>query len=130
MSQENVELVRRTFDRWNAGEREVDPEIVHPDMVVHSAMTKATYQGYEGVRRWIAEIDEQFDDWSLAIDQYREAPEGRLLALGTVHVRGRTSGVEFDQPMAVLFAFAGERLIELTTIPDHAQALAAAGLRE
>jgi ketosteroid isomerase-like protein len=57
-----------------------------------------------------------------------ESGEGRLLGLGKVHVRGRTSGVEFDQPMGWLFAFAAERLIELTTIPDHAQALEAAGL--
>jgi len=130
MSQENVELMRRTFERWNAGEREVDPEILDPEVVVHSAMTHATYHGYEGLRRWMAEIDHQFDDWNVLIDEFREASEDRLLALGTVHVRGRTSGVAFDQPMALLLAFAGERLIELRTIPDHAQALEAAGLSE
>jgi len=130
MSQERVDLVRRTFERWNAGEREPDPDIAHPDVVVHSAMTNASYHGYDGLRRWIAEIDEQFETWALAMDQFRDASNGRLLALGAVHVRGRTSRVEFDQPMGVLLTFAGERLIELRTIPDHAQALEAAGLRE
>jgi ketosteroid isomerase-like protein len=130
MSQENIELMRRTFERWNAGEREVDPEIADPEMVVYSAMTDSAYHGYEGLRRWMAEIDDQFDDWSLSIDEFRGASEGRLLALGTVHVRGRTSGVAFDQPMALLLAFAEGRLIELRTIPDHAQAREAAGLEE
>ena len=128
MSQENVELMRRTFERWNAGEREPDPEIAHPDIVVHSAMTEASYRGFEGLRRWIAEIDDQFEDWRLSIDEYTEAPEGRLLALGAVHVRGRASGVEFDQPMALLLSFSRGLLIELRTIPDHAQGLEAAGL--
>jgi hypothetical protein len=32
--------------------------------------------------------------------------------------------------MALLLTFADERLIELRTIPDHAEALEAAGLRE
>jgi ketosteroid isomerase-like protein len=130
MSRENVELMRRTFERWNAGEREVDPDIVHPHMVVRLAMTNAEYHGYDGLRSWMAEIDDQFGDWSLSIDRFRNASEGRLLALGAVHIRGRTSGVEFDQPMALLLTFADERLIELRTIPDHAEALAAAGLQE
>ena len=128
MSQENVDLMRRTFERWNAGEREVDP--AHPDIVVRSAMTNAEYHGYDGLRSWMAEIDDQFGDWRLSIDRFRNASEGRLLALGAVHVRGRTSGVAFDQPMELLLTFADGRLIELRTIPDHAQALEAAGLAE
>jgi hypothetical protein len=30
----------------------------------------------------MAEIDDQFEDWRLSIDQFRDASEGRLLALG------------------------------------------------
>ena len=130
MSHENVKLMRRTFERWNAGERKVDSDIADPEIVVHSAMTNATYHGYAGLRQWFAEIDNQFEDWSLSIDEFREASDDRLVALGTVHVRGRTSGVAFDQPMALVLAFAANRLIELRTIPDHAQALEAAGLSE
>jgi ketosteroid isomerase-like protein len=133
MSEENVvasreELVRREFDRWNAGEREI--EIFHHDVVVHSGMTNATYHGHDGLRRWMAEIDDQFEDWHSSIDEFRDAPEDRLLALGTIHLRGRGSGVEFDQPMAWLATFAGDQVTELRTIPDHAQALEAAGLLE
>jgi ketosteroid isomerase-like protein len=124
------ELIRREFDRWNAGEREIDPQAVHPDVVVHSTMTNATYHGYDGVRRWMAEIDDQFEAWHSSIDEFRDASEERLLGLGTVHLRGRASGVEFDQPMAWLVTFAGERVIDLRVIPDHTQALEAAGLRE
>jgi ketosteroid isomerase-like protein len=108
----------------------VDPEIAHPDCVVRSTLTNETYHGYDGVRRWMAEIDDQFENWRVSIDQFRNASQGRLLALGAVHLRGRGSGVEFDQPMGWLLTFAGGLLIDLTTIPDHAQALEAAGLRE
>jgi ketosteroid isomerase-like protein len=122
------ELIRREFVRWNAGEREIDQQVVHTDVVVHSAMTSATYRGYDGMRRWMAEIDDQFEDWHSSIDEFREASEERLLALGTIHIRGRASGVEFDQPMAWLLTFAGEQVTELRVIPDHARALEAAGL--
>jgi ketosteroid isomerase-like protein len=131
MSEESrEELIRREFDRWNAGEREIDPQAVHHDVVFHSGLTNATYRGHDGVRRWMAEIDDQFEDWHSSIDEFRDAPEERLLALGAIHLRGRASGVEFDQPMAWLLTFAGGKVIELTTIPDHAQALEAAGLSE
>jgi ketosteroid isomerase-like protein len=131
MSEESrEELVRREFDRWNAGERDLDPQVWHPDFVFHSSLTNATYQGYDGVRRWMAEIDDQFEDWHSFIDEFRDATEDRLLALGAIHLRGRGSGVEFDQPMAWLLTFAGGQVTELRTIPDHAQALEAAGLSE
>jgi ketosteroid isomerase-like protein len=130
MSEENVEIVRRIFDRWNAGEREIDPQAIHHDVVLHSGMTNATYHGHDGVRRYFAEIDDQFEDWHLSIDEFRDAPEERLLALGAVHLRGRGGGVEFDQPVAWLFTFTGDQVTEVRAIPDRAQALEAAGLSE
>lgn len=122
------ELIRREYARWNAAEREIDPQAVHPEVVVHSAMTNASYHGYEGARRWMAEIDDQFEDWHLSIDEFREASDDRLLGIGTIHLRGRGSGVEFDQPIGWVFAFSGERLISIATFTDRAEALAAAGL--
>jgi len=125
-----VEIVRRTFERWNAGQRDIDPEVVNPEIVVISAMSSTTYRGFDGLRQWMAEIDDQFGDWGLSVDEFRDAPDARLLALGKVHIRGRSSGVEFDQPMGWLVTFAEGTVIELTTFPDHAQALDAAGLSE
>jgi ketosteroid isomerase-like protein len=131
MSEESrEELIRGEFDRWNAGERDFDPQVWHHDIVFHSELTNATYNGHDGLRRWIAEIDDQFEVWDSFIDEFRDATEDRLLALGAIHLRGRGSGVEFDQPMAWLLTFAGSQVTELRTIPDHAQALEAAGLSE
>ncbi len=131
MSQESrKELIRGVFDRWNAGEREIDPQLIHHDFVFRSGLTNAIYHGHDGYRRWLAEIDDQFSVWHSYVDEFREAPEDRVLALGTVHLRGRASGVEFDQPMAWLVRFEGDQAIEMRTIPDHAQALEAVGLSE
>ena len=54
----------------------------------------------------MAEIDHQFDDWNVSIDEFRDASEVGFSPLGG-DVRGRTSGVAFDQPMALLLGFAG-----------------------
>jgi ketosteroid isomerase-like protein len=121
------ELVREQFKRWNAGERDVDPAQVHPDAIVYSAMTGNEFHGRDAVLEWMGEIDEQFEDWQLTIDEIRNVPGDRLLALGSVHFRGRASGVEFDQPMGWLYEFDGDRISVLRNIVGHDAAIEAAG---
>jgi ketosteroid isomerase-like protein len=128
VSDSREQLVRDIYHRWNTGERVIDPEEIHPDAVVYSAMTADTFRGLDGVRRWMAEIDEQFEDWVLTIDEIRSAADDRLLVLGGVHFRGRSSGVEFDQPMGWLVDFEGERISALHNIVGHDAAIEAAGL--
>jgi ketosteroid isomerase-like protein len=128
VSDSREQLVRDIYDRWNTGERVIDPEQIHPDAVVYSAMTGDTFRGLDGVRRWMAEIDEQFEDWALTIDEIRSAADDRLLVLGGVHFRGRSSGVEFDQPMGWLVDFEGERISALHNVVGHDAAIEAAGL--
>ena len=116
------------MDRWNAGDRALDPEEVHPDAVVYSAMTGDAFRGRDKVIAWMAEIDEQFEDWVLSIDEIRGAPGDCLLVIGSVHFRGRTSGVEFDQPMSWLWEFEGGRIKALRNFTGHDAAIEAAGL--
>jgi ketosteroid isomerase-like protein len=120
--------VRRTFERWNDGDRMLRPEEIHPDAVVYSAMTGDTFRGIGGVEAWMAEIDEQFEDWVLAIEEILSVDDGRLLVLGSVHFRGRSSGVEFDQPMGWLVDFKDDRICALHNITGHDAAIDAAGL--
>jgi ketosteroid isomerase-like protein len=128
VSDDHEQVVRALFERWNAGDRELPPEEIHPDAVVYSAMTGHTFHGTDGIRDWMAEIDDQFEDWQLRIDEIRAVSADRMLALGTVHFRGRASGVEFDQPMGWVYDFEGDRVIGLRNIVGHDAAIEAAGL--
>jgi ketosteroid isomerase-like protein len=98
MSQENVEFARSVFSRWNAGERRFADEEIHPDVVVVSRILGRPARGRAGVRRYLREIDEQFDEWELAMEDWRDAGD-RVVALGHVRLHGRRSGVAFDQPL-------------------------------
>jgi ketosteroid isomerase-like protein len=122
------QLVREILQRWNAGERKVDPALATPDVVLHSAMTSTDYRGEAEIMRWMAEVDEQFDDWNLTLDDLRSVEDGRLIGLGQVHFRGRASEVEFDQPIGWMFRFEDTRLCELWTFSSHEAALQAAGI--
>jgi ketosteroid isomerase-like protein len=85
-------------------------------------------RGVDGLRTWFTEIDEQFGRWQLDVDEIREANPDRLLVLGSIHLRGRESGVEFEQPMAWLIDFREGRLLRIQMYVDRSEALAAAGL--
>jgi len=130
MSQENVEIAQSVFRRWNAGERAFADEEIHPDAVLVSRLLGNPVRGREGVRRYLREIDEQFDEWTLAIEEWHDAGDC-VAALGHVHLHGRRSGVAFDQPIGILFEIRGGQLFRFETFLDEpAAALKAAGLHE
>jgi ketosteroid isomerase-like protein len=130
MSQENVEVVRRAFDRWNSGDRGIRSDEVDPDLELHSRMLGGVVRGRDGLRSWFEEIDQQFEEWRLHIAEIREAHPDRLLVLGEIHLRGRESKMEFDQPMAWLMDFRDGKLVRMKMFVDRAEALEAAGLEE
>ena len=130
MSQKNVEFARNVFGRWNSGERRVPDEEIHPDIVLVSRLLGRTERGRTGVRRYLREIDEQFGEWTMAIEDWRDAGD-RVAALGHIRLRGRRSGVAFDQPVGILFEIRGGQLLRFETFLDEpTDALSAAGLSE
>src|ERR671939_157547 len=130
MSRANVELVRSWFDRWNAGDRETREEEIHPNAEIVTRLLGRTERGPEGLRRWFREIEEQFDEWFVTVEEWRDAGD-RVGALGSVRLRGRGSGVAFDAPVGLLFENQGGRLSRLETfVYSPRSALEVVGLRE
>jgi ketosteroid isomerase-like protein len=128
MSQENVEFARSVFSRWNAGERGFPDEEIHPDVVLVSRLLGKAVHGRAGVRRYLREIDEQFDEWTMAIEDWRDAGDC-VAALGHFRFQGRRSGVAFDQPVGILFEIRDGQLLRFETFLDEpADVLKAAGL--
>jgi ketosteroid isomerase-like protein len=128
--EQNVEAVRRAFARWNRGDREVLGDEVDPELALHSLMLGGVVRGAEGLQTWFAEIDQQFEEWRLEIAEVREADRDRLLVLGEIHLRGRESRIEFDQPMAWLMDFRDGRLLRLEMFAQRSDALEAVGLQD
>ena len=131
MSEENVEIVKDVVSRWNAGERTFTDQI-HPDVEILSRglMEGRLLRGREGVRRLFREIDEQFDEWRLDTEEWRDAG-GYVVALGRANMHGRQSGITFEQPLGWLFEIRDGQVFRFETFPDKpAEALEAAGLRE
>jgi uncharacterized protein len=124
----NAEWVRQAFERWNPGDRSPPLERFHPDVeintVIGAAIQGEPFRGYEGVRAWLAGLDENFEIWELVTDEWHERGD-TLVVLGSVHARGRGSGIELDQPIAWVADFRDGLLVRLRTYFDHDEALQA-----
>ena len=132
MSQENVEAFREINEALRRGDveavlRRVDEEGVF--LAARSAVEGA-YRGHDGIRRFMADNQENFEKFEPDYPDVRDLGN-RVLAIGTIHVRGRGSGVETDIPAAGIATFNEEgRLIRWEDFRERHLALEAAGLRE
>jgi ketosteroid isomerase-like protein len=129
---ENLEIATQMFVWWNLTDREIETAAVDPEIEAHTPLSSTQggpYRGYEGIQQWIADIDDQFEEWYSRPDEWRDLRDGRVLVLGELHMLGRESGIELDQPMGWLLAFREGKLIRFDVFADHQGALRAAGLR-
>ena len=133
MSGDRVEIVRALFERWNVGDHGVEAFPVYFDPVIElespfSSVVGEPYRGYAGMERWVSDLDEQFALWSISPHEVREIGN-RVIALTTVHARGRASGITMEFPSAGVVDFGSDdRLTRIRIYLDVDEALKAVGL--
>lgn len=118
---ENAQLAAHLFERWNSGEHEVDAELVDSEVEVHTPLspTAGPYQGHDGIRDRVAEVESRFSELRFEIEEVKELDDGRVLATGVAHVRGRGSDIELDQPLEWLLTFRDGRLLRYEAFADQ-----------
>jgi ketosteroid isomerase-like protein len=133
---ERVRALRAGVEAFNRRDFALIAELLAPDFEFVSPMTTALrgeaggtnlYRGVEGVRRFIAELDESFEDVRFETDEIRESGD-RLLELTRLRARGRGSGIPVEQQFARIWEFRGEKAARLHVYLDRAEALRAAGI--
>jgi ketosteroid isomerase-like protein len=122
MEGDNVRLARRLFERWNSGERTVDPELVDRDVELQSPISPtriAPYHGHAGIRERVAEVEDRFDVWRLEVDEVTELDDERVLVTGVIHTRARGSDIEVQQPLEWVLTFRSGRLLRYEAYADE-----------
>jgi ketosteroid isomerase-like protein len=133
MSRENVETLRRLFERWGQGITEVPTDLVAPEIELASPFADlrgGPYRGYDGARDWLRDIREQFETWAYTIGEWHDLGT-RVLALGSVQLEGRGSGLPLDQEVGWLARFSADgRVSHIRVFADHEAAREAAAAAE
>ena len=133
MSQENVEIVRRSLQAYADGDVEEMLSYIDPEGELQSAIIGGAegrvYRGHDGVRRWFAETQESFEDLRTELTEFRDLGD-RVVGFGRIHARGRESGLELDSATGWLFELRGGKVMRAQGFLNPAEALEAAGLGE
>jgi ketosteroid isomerase-like protein len=137
MSQENVEIVRRMYEAWMAGDDEAifsifDPAIrLNPDPEASWVGIDDDYVGHDGFRRYMGAVYEAFEDYRPEVERIIDAGEGRVLTLAVEHGRGRGSGAEVQAAKtAHLWTLREGKAVRLDLFLERSRALEAVGLSE
>jgi ketosteroid isomerase-like protein len=130
MSAENVEIVRRLVVALNGrdlealfAETDEDAEL-YP---LRAQLEGSTYRGHQGLRQLLSDFDEDWETIRLERYECRDAGD-QVVLLGRLRARGRTSGIELDQPIGFVWRLRDGKAVYAKAFSEQDDALRAAGL--
>jgi ketosteroid isomerase-like protein len=131
MSEENVEVVRTLFVRFNRdGFQPVelwDPEGVLVNF--RESPIPGPYEGHDGLRRWRDDLFEVVKDGRFDVESLTDA-DGANAVVAKVRLLGRArhTGIEVDVPFSITLWLRDGRVYRSESFTAHHEALEAAGL--
>jgi ketosteroid isomerase-like protein len=130
MSEENVDIVRRSFAAFEDGDLDRLRDLVTDDLIVYRAEPDgATSNGLDGFLQLTAEWTEGFTNWTPLPQEFTDAGQ-RVLVRVRQSARGEASGVPVADDFWFVFEFRGSRIARMSIYAHEAEALEAAGLEE
>jgi ketosteroid isomerase-like protein len=133
VAERNAQVARQTFEAICARDLDGLLELYDPDIefqpLTGMQVELGGYQGHAGVRRYLEEAAEIWDEMLPHADDVRASGD-HVVILGGCAVRGRGSGAVSDPPMAWLLTFRDGKVIRHRAYRTGDEALKAAGLSE
>ena len=132
MSQENVEVVRRSLDAFQRGDFDAAMEALDPRIeydLTHFPDGKV-YLGHDGVREafriWLG----TWEDYRQEVAEVIDLGEDEVVVVLREFGRGKGSGIEVERPTAGVWTLRDGKAVRIRFYAGKADALEAAGLRE
>jgi ketosteroid isomerase-like protein len=132
MSQENVDLVKRSIDVYNRRDLEALREFNHPDMVLDWSASVGwnaeVFRGREAVMRFYTDRFEAFEEIILVPDCLIDAGQS-VVVPNVAHQRGR-NGAKVSARSTLVFTVHDRKITRICLYQETEQALKAVGLEE
>jgi uncharacterized protein len=127
MSAKDVQTIREGIAALNRGDVDGIAATLDPDVELvplRAVLDGSVYRGHDGMRRWLADMSEDWTEFEINLDEVRELGPGRVLVQATMRLRGR-SGVALDSPAAWVCDMRDGRVSRIRFFADSTAALAA-----
>ena len=107
MAGENAEAVRVLGEALRRGDVDTLIAGTNPDAEAHTirSAVEGPFRGHDGTREFVRDNQENFEIFKPRYDEVEELSDGRVIAIGTLHLRGRGSGIETEVPIAAVVEF-------------------------
>jgi ketosteroid isomerase-like protein len=133
MSQENVEIVRRSADALAQGDLDAGARLLDPAFefdVTRTDLNPRVYQGLDGVLELMSEWTSAYDDYEFEVANLVEAADDRVV--GILHERGKMKGSDawVEHVRGVVWTIRAGKVLRYDEYPTERDALEAAGVRE
>jgi ketosteroid isomerase-like protein len=133
MSQENVELVRASWEAWERGDMEAifafyDPAIVWDRTHAGTADMPSLYHGHDGIRQFFRELFASFDSYYAHTEDFTDSGEAVVVRFRQ-RSRGKQSGARVEmQPYWQVYRLRDRRAARIEVYTSQSEALKAVGL--
>jgi ketosteroid isomerase-like protein len=132
MPPENATLVERAIAAINARDVEGYRACCTEDVKLETPMAAVggVYEGINGIRRFLTDIEETTPDWQIELDGVEEVDSKRVIAFLRNSSTGRASGVRMAWSQTNVYDLIDGKISHIRIFLDRQEALKAVGLEE
>jgi uncharacterized protein len=131
MAEENLEIVRQVYEAAARRDTETILALYDPDVELDASALGiegrggGTFHGHEGLRSLFGEWHESWVEIDYSYEELIEASD-QVISVVTRHARGRASGIEVEQPFALLWTIREGKVIRVVWFLNRNDALESA----
>jgi ketosteroid isomerase-like protein len=142
MSEENVEILRRSYEEFQAATAREDPGSWFDSGGVSGDFEwsldpryppfegREVWRGRDGFVEFVRIWTEGFEEWSIRVERLIDAGDDRVVALTRQTATGKGSGVPVELYVGQVWELEDGRVARVTNYMSQSDALKAAGLSE
>ena len=129
MSQDNVDLIRRSLSAFAAGEILWDTIDEDVEVHDHDILDAGEYRGHAGFTRWMEDWGAGLPVVSLDLEEFIDAGDA-VVVVFVLKARARGSSVDVERRDGIVYHCRNGRIVRLDYYNSRRQAVEAAGVAE
>jgi ketosteroid isomerase-like protein len=125
----NIEVFARCLEAISVRDADTLIELAAEDIEVRplrALLEDTVYRGREGIEQWMRDLDETWLELRIELEEIYEPAPGSVIALCTLHGRGRGSEAPTQVPVALTARLRDGLVVRAATYVDRDAALRAA----
>jgi ketosteroid isomerase-like protein len=130
MPERDLEAFRRGLRAYSDGDLEELLAVCDEDIEFFPlrSVIEGSYRGHAGIRKWWADTAENWETFRIEAEEVCDLGDGRLVAAGVIHAKGKGGGVPLDIPTSWLTEMDAGRARKVKFFFDRDEAFRAVGV--